>query len=318
MELDFEILPTMDIVFQYIFSSEGSENGLLGFLNAIQESMNQPLATSVEIQNPFNLQAFLEDKQTVVDLKARDSSGRVYDVEMQTVNKKAFPNRVVYYASQLYTSQLKEGMDYSALNQVISIALMSFELFPTVPELHNVFELRNIRDSKIRLTDILQFHTLELTERKWQYYLTRLKEETSEGRQDLHLHNWVDFLLNANQKTEAEMENMVLRTPGLDTTYEKFRIFTSDDQLREQMRLRRKAEMDHRAEIEYGKEEGRIEGRIEERKAALHRILQLRFGEQVSEEIFYKISQMTDGNRLQKYFDEATCAKTLEEFVENL
>ena len=105
----FEISATTDIVFQYLFSSAGSEKGLLGFLNAIQMSVHHPVASEVTIKNPFNLQAFLADKQSIVDLKATDSEGRTYDVEMQTIDKKAFEKRILYYWSRLYSEQLFAG-----------------------------------------------------------------------------------------------------------------------------------------------------------------------------------------------------------------
>lgn len=61
MKAPFEISVTTDIVFRYLFSSKGSEAGLLGFLNAVQQSANRPLVRKIEIKNPFNLPKILEE-----------------------------------------------------------------------------------------------------------------------------------------------------------------------------------------------------------------------------------------------------------------
>ena len=40
---------TSDIVFQYVFSSTGSEPGLLGLINAVQMDAGRPPAAKIEI-----------------------------------------------------------------------------------------------------------------------------------------------------------------------------------------------------------------------------------------------------------------------------
>lgn len=336
--MKFEISPMQDIVFQYIFSSEGSENGLLGFINAIQESMGQPVATRVKIQHPFNLKKFKEDKQTVVDLKVQDSDGRIYDVEMQTVNHKSFLERIVYYASKLYSQQLLEGMDYSRLNPVYSIALVNFELFPHIPQLHNVFELRNVQDSTIRLTDRFQYHILELCNRKWEYFLSHFEDESWRKLPKNRIFSWVDFLLNGNQKTEAEMENITTEIPGLDTAYAKFGEFTQSEEMRYEAFLRQKAELDRIAKNQYeidqgvqrgialgeargialGEARGIALGEARKSLKAVLQVLQLRFPNDVSNELLSEISQISDVDKLDNLHISAICAGTLEDFIKNL
>ncbi len=41
----------------------------------------------VELLNPFNLQETLDDKLSVLDIKARDQAGRQFNVEMQILGK---------------------------------------------------------------------------------------------------------------------------------------------------------------------------------------------------------------------------------------
>ena len=47
--------------------------------------MAAPL-TGVDILNPYNDKEFLEDKLSIVDVKARDNNGNLYQIEIQLVN----------------------------------------------------------------------------------------------------------------------------------------------------------------------------------------------------------------------------------------
>lgn len=123
---NYEPMATTDVVFRYIFSSAGSEDGLLAFINAVQKSANRPLAEKIEVQNPFNLQSFLGDKGSVLDIKAVDINSRTFDIEMQTALHNAFESRILYYWSRLYADQIGSGDDYSFLNPVVSIVLARF------------------------------------------------------------------------------------------------------------------------------------------------------------------------------------------------
>jgi len=56
----------------------------------------------VEIQNPYNEKAFLDDKLTVVDVKARDATGRMFQVEVQLLNHRDLAARILYGWADLY------------------------------------------------------------------------------------------------------------------------------------------------------------------------------------------------------------------------
>ncbi len=264
------LLPTMDIVFQYIFGSEGSENGLLGFLNTIQMSVGRPLAKSVVIRNPFNRQDALEDKLSVLDLKVTDSNGQIYDVEMQTLNKNAFDKRILYYWSRLYAEQLQKSEDYWLLRPVTSIILSRFEIFSQHEDIHSVHEIRDIRHPEVGFLKDLQFHFLELTPRKWNHFVDEIQDKSELPDYIVQLRNWVDFFQNVDKKTETEMSTMIQKTPGLDTAYDKYEQFNQSDRLRDLAEQRLKTERDRRAELAYmldteraeGWEKGRAEGRV--------------------------------------------------------
>jgi len=69
--------PLVDCVFKGLLGSEDNKPLLLHFLNALLQWPEPKRLLAVELNNPFNERETLEDKLTVVDVKARDArSGR--------------------------------------------------------------------------------------------------------------------------------------------------------------------------------------------------------------------------------------------------
>ena len=68
------IKPTVDFVFKKVFGSPENIPVLIGLLNAILKLVH-PIV-HVEILNPFSYQEFADEKLVVLDIRARDSSGR--------------------------------------------------------------------------------------------------------------------------------------------------------------------------------------------------------------------------------------------------
>ena len=68
-EFDFQLSPTNDVIFQFIFSSKDSEKCLLPFINAIQLDAGKEPIKSVEIKNPFDLQRFQGGKKVILDIQ---------------------------------------------------------------------------------------------------------------------------------------------------------------------------------------------------------------------------------------------------------
>jgi predicted transposase/invertase (TIGR01784 family) len=88
--------PKIDCVFKALLGSVENRNLLVHFLNAIlTRDLSSPI-TEVEILNPYNDKEFLDDKLSVVDVKAKDSEGRLYQIEIQLLTYRHLPERMVY------------------------------------------------------------------------------------------------------------------------------------------------------------------------------------------------------------------------------
>ena len=84
--------PTIDCVFKAILSAPGNENLLVHFLNGVLE-LKSPVV-SVDILNPYNDKEFIGDKLSIVDIKATDDRGVIYQIEVQLSKPKYLENRM--------------------------------------------------------------------------------------------------------------------------------------------------------------------------------------------------------------------------------
>ena len=156
------VKPTSDLFFRYLFGSEENGELLLSFINSVMVDVNFPTLSSVEIKNPFNLKTIVFEKETILDIKAVDNSGRQYDIEVQSTGDYHFRARSLYYWAKLYVSQLNEGEVYKSLKPAICINVLDFSLLEYIKRPHSCFMLHDIIEPENVLTDHLMLHFLEL------------------------------------------------------------------------------------------------------------------------------------------------------------
>ena len=158
------ISPTVDCVFKAILGAKENKNLLIDFLNGVLAP--QSPISEVEILNPYNEREFYSDKLTIVDVKARDENETTYQIEIQLSVFSYLPERMLYTWSDIYQSQIQSGERFSKLRPVISIWMLTENLFSKSPAFHHHFQIVD-QENQIRLSDQCSIHTLELE--KWQY-----------------------------------------------------------------------------------------------------------------------------------------------------
>ncbi|MFI3197009.1 MAG: PD-(D/E)XK nuclease family transposase [Methylococcaceae bacterium] len=72
----------------------------------LAQDLIEPLVW-VEILNPYNDKEFLSDKLSIVDVKARDSHDRLYQIEIQLTSYGHLPARIIYNWADIYSQQLR-------------------------------------------------------------------------------------------------------------------------------------------------------------------------------------------------------------------
>jgi len=190
----------IDFAFRKIFGKPGNEICLISLLNSVLQ-LPHPVVSVVYL-NPFGYKDFETDKLVCVDVKATDSLGRVFVIEVQIVVQPSFAKRAVFYACEAYTDQLRAGQGYSDLKATYSICLLMRNLWND-EQLHHQFQLVD-RESRMVLEDSIEIHTVELA---------KYNGGPGEVRGASVLEQWAYWIKNAGEHTVEELRELL---PGLE------------------------------------------------------------------------------------------------------
>src|SRR5437763_8195994 len=136
-----DIDPKVDYAFKHLFGRESTRSILIDVIEKVLDPAPDHYIRDIELLNPFNPKETLDDKLSILDIKARDQSGRQFNIEMQMLARRDYEKRILYYGCKLHQQQLHEGEDYLTLKPTISISFLNHVLFPQVADYHLRFRL---------------------------------------------------------------------------------------------------------------------------------------------------------------------------------
>ncbi len=235
------IIPVIDCVFKRLFGSEENKALLLSLVNAILEEGGEERVLELEILNPYNPKTFLQDKLTIVDVKAKSASGEWFILEVQIDVAGYFPQRLLYYWARTYQSQLKESEKYYTLKKVTLICITKEDLPIVTTRYYNHFQVLEVKD-KIVLCEGLHIHTIELSK-----FLAALKDISKPIEQ------W-SYFLKHGENLDDESLPTPLATPTIQHAIKELKMFTQDEMERDLYESRRKAAMDQISLLAYKEE----------------------------------------------------------------
>jgi predicted transposase/invertase (TIGR01784 family) len=251
------IIPRVDCVFKAILGDPRRISTLLDFLRAILAPAID--VASVELRQPTRLPEHLRDDALTVDVSAVDLDGRIYQIEMQTLNHGALKERMLYTWASLYKSQLGKNDSYNLLRPVLSIWLLDENTLTSrrAPGFHHRFGVYDPADH-VRLTEHLEIHTLELA--KWRSH---------RGEAAPAVEGWMAFFAEA--ETWSELPE-AFRRPPLEDAMSVLKDFKTNAALNDVYRARMdflRREMTQREDVEQARAER--ERALAERDEALAR-----------------------------------------------
>ncbi len=236
--------PKNDFVFKRIFGSEENKDILLAFLNRTFMEAGEPRLTEIVLMNPYTDKDSPRDKQSIFDIQARTTEGKLINIEMQLFNKYDNEKRTLYYWSRQYAGQLEEGQSYKRLRKCVTINILNFSILPN-DRYHNVFHLREDH-SGITLIDDIELHIMELSK-------LRNQNIPKEGG----LLNWLLFL---KSEDTTNWEVLKVNEPALGKAMTALEFLSQDAEARRQYEMRQKALHDEASMLEGARTEGRTEG----------------------------------------------------------
>lgn len=242
--------PKVDYAFKHVFGREQSKAALMSLLDAVLQPAPGQSIASLELLNPFNEKAFESAKLSIVDIKARDESGRQFLIEMQMLAADVFRQRALYYWAALYQEQLHQGEDWPALRPTIAVCFVDTPLFPELDDSHLTFELRE-RRSQALFTNHVALHILELS-----------KFNKEIGELTTPLDRWLYFLRHATE-LDTDVLPKSLDVAELRWAMGNLMMISQSKQERERYESRLKMQRDVYTALAEKLDEGRAEGRAE-------------------------------------------------------
>ena len=251
-----------DFAYKKTFGDPYNRLALISLLNAIL-MLDLPIV-DVAIQNPYNDKDFEDDKLTILDIKAIDSSSAIYNIEMQISVCAGLVKRMVFYTCELFSAQMYEGDSYTHLNPVFSICLLNDKLWTRDETAHHRFRLEDRQSGRV-LKDTIEIHLVELPK----YTLDRGSLASATP-----IERWAFLLQNSQLYTAEELRELFLEEAfqlvisSVETIYLK-------TEYREMYETREKALRDYDWKINTARDEGIIKGREEGKLIGIIRTCQM-------------------------------------------
>jgi predicted transposase/invertase (TIGR01784 family) len=164
----------------------------------------------VQLLDPHFNKENQEDKRSILDVHAQLEDGSRVNIEIQLNNKHDMEKRTLYYWSKMYSSQMKEGMDYGELCKTITINIVNFRYLSHIHNYHSTFQLYE-REQKLLLTDMLEIHFMELPK-----LLIKWRNREVDPREDQVLKKAMDEWERVSQDPEVLLAYEARRKALLD------------------------------------------------------------------------------------------------------
>ena len=119
---EVDMLPlSNDYVFKRIFGKGGNEKILKSLLEAILKINIQ----KIEVKNPEIPKEAIDEKLSILDIKAEINENTIIDVELQVGNTTALERRLVVYNAKLIAGEIKVSEKYQKAKDTIVICIIN-------------------------------------------------------------------------------------------------------------------------------------------------------------------------------------------------
>ena len=253
--------PKVDYAFKRVFGREQNRDVLTSILEAVLAETEFAVIADLEILNPFNERDTADDKLSIVDVRAREESGEVFNVEMQLLPFRALPKRLLYYWSVSHSEQLEKGSAYTGLKPTIVVCFADYVVFQEHSRCHSRF--RVVDSVGHVLCPDLEIHLFELPK-----FTPNLNAVMTP------LEQWLFFLREASN-LDPENIPSAITLPAIHKAIQELHMITLNEADHELYESRLKYWRDEQARLAEQRAEGRQEGVILGRIQMLESLLGL-------------------------------------------
>lgn len=240
--------PKNDFAFKQIFGTEKNQDILIHFINDILGFKGDEQVVTVEYQKTAQDPEIASQKQSLIDVLCKDHTGRQFIIEMQVAHMDGFEKRAQYYAARAYGRQLIAGDDYTALKEVIFIAITDFVMFKNKKDYYSTHIILDKETNEHYLKDF-SFTFLELP---------KFKKKIEEL--ETLLEKWAYFFKHAEETQEGDLERIVGGDTVIKRAYEALNRFSWSQVELNTYEEAEKRELDAKAILKSAKAEGEAIG----------------------------------------------------------
>ncbi|MCC8118787.1 MAG: Rpn family recombination-promoting nuclease/putative transposase [Bacteroidales bacterium] len=219
--------PRADIVFRKIFGEH--KHLCMSLLNALLPLKEEERIVELEYMPSDLFPLNIDGKNSIVDVRCRDKSGRTFIVEMQMYWTEAFLMRALFNASKAFATQAEKGKQFKELQPVYCLCLLNENMPDTKEykdEYRHVYIIRPENHSELTMDgmkfvfiELLKFHTLNKVHKKltdlWLSFLTMFEDNKD---------NIIPIELSADKEVSEAVDFIkeLKLTPEEKAHYDKF------------------------------------------------------------------------------------------------
>jgi len=166
-DIDFSNLMDLRVDYAFkLFFASGETHRLVSLLNAIFENKQIPrVLTGLTVINPALEKTAIEDKLSVIDVRATLSDGSTVLIEMHLYDLHDLKYKTVRSLARAYGEELESGEKYTSQRTSISIAFINGPVTnaagDAIEKVHSLFHLSE-RDSHELLMTEMELHYVDM------------------------------------------------------------------------------------------------------------------------------------------------------------
>lgn len=292
-EKDFIMLPRVDFCFKELMQDEKVRQGLISaILDVDPEEIRSTILLPTILRKEYK-----EDKYGILDVRVQLIDGTQIDLEMQVEPFEYWTNRVLFYWSKMYTSQIEAGQDYDEMQKCIHVSILAYDHFKEDSACYHKVGLSDLVTGK-QYSDLLELYFLEIT---------KVPPVTAAEKPIIQ---WMRFL---GGSCKEELKAMSEQNEYIRIAYDDLEKMSLDKQKRLEYETRQKNIRDYNSQMKSAERRG--EKRGEKRGEERGRQRGIAEGRKKAEEQFVALGQaLCEAGRS----NEAVRAMVDEEYLEKL
>ena len=253
---EVDMLPlSNDYVFKRIFGKGGNEKILKSLLEAILKINIQ----KIEIKNSEIPKEIIDEKLSILDIRAEINADTIVDIEIQVGNTVAIDRRLVVYNSKLIAGDIKVSEEYKNAKDTIVICIINDTIVKRNAYL-SLAMLKYEETEEIRYVDMGYQEEEEYLTKMNKYYIIELpKFKRKKPKVADLLEKWL-YVIGGDQKMMEEYKN---ENEEIKDAVEQLKEMSADEYERELYEIRERSRLTYNTEMNEARRKGIEEGKKE-------------------------------------------------------